>query len=73
MAMKHKLDWSPGPGIGVLAIERQDERWLVLGEVSVVCLCPDCEKPPRKRHGRYSRDLQDLPAQGRPVVIRVSS
>ena len=70
--MKHTADWSPNPEISVLAVERQDERWLVSGEVSGVCLCPDCEQPSRTRHGRFRRDLQDLPAQGRPVVIRLS-
>ena len=28
--------------------------------------------PPGHVHGRYSRDLQDLLAQGRPVVVRIS-
>jgi len=71
-SMKHSADWSPSSEIRVLSVDRQDGRWLVSGESSAVCVCPDCQQPSRTRHGRYSRDLQDLPAQGRPVVVRIS-
>jgi transposase len=70
--MKHRADWSPGADIRVLSVNEEDGRWLVSGESSSACACPTCKQPSRVRHGRYSRDLQDLPAQGRPVVIRVS-
>jgi transposase len=70
--MKHRADWSPSADIRVLAVDGEDGRWLISGESSAACVCPTCEQPSRARHGRYSRDLQDLPAQGRPVVIRVS-
>jgi hypothetical protein len=70
--MKQIADWSPSSDIRVLAVDGEDGRWLVSGEASAACACPDCQQPSRVRHGRYSRDLQDLPAQGQPVVIRVS-
>ena len=69
--MKHKADWSPNPEIRVLAVERQDDRWLVSGEVSEVCLCPDCEQPSRTRHDATAVTFRTS-GQGRPVVIRVS-
>ena len=70
--MKRIADWSPSSDIRVLAVDGEDGRWVVSGEASAACACPDCQQPSRVRHGRYSRDLQDLPAQGQPVVIRVS-
>ena len=36
-------------------------------------LCPCCEQPSRRVHGRYTRTLADLPWGGVPVRLRVPS
>ena len=34
-------------------------------------ICLDCGLRSRSRHGRSSRDLQDLPVQGKPVTVKL--
>jgi transposase len=35
--------------------------------------CPDCGAPSAVVHSRYDRHLQDLPWQGRPVILRIQA
>jgi transposase len=34
-------------------------------------ICPDCDRPTKRIHSRYTRRLADLPWQGRAVRIEV--
>uniref|UniRef100_UPI00353054F2 transposase family protein n=1 Tax=Martelella sp. NC20 TaxID=2740298 RepID=UPI00353054F2 len=68
-----RTKWSPGPGAKVLGITLQDEEnWIVSTEAKPVGMCPDCGMRNRHRHGWHSRCLQDLPAQGQVVKIKLA-
>ena len=70
--MQAKLRWSPGPGVKVLGITLQDEEhWVVSAVANPNGVCPDCGTRSRYRHGRSNRSLQDLPVQGKPVMVKL--
>lgn len=72
MVMRTKSKWSPGLGVTGQDITLQDED---LGMVSAiaqpVCICPDCGKRSRHRHGWRSQSLSDLPIQERTVKVKL--
>ena len=64
-------EWSPGLGIEVSGVERIDGNWVVSATLNGCRRCPACDVRSRSRHGWYVRRLQDLPAQGAAVKLRL--
>jgi hypothetical protein len=62
--MKNKAQWSPGSGMQVVDVERLDGKWLITATGKAFGACPSCSVLSTIRHGRYSRQLQDLLEQG---------
>ena len=54
-----------------MAVERDDDRWVISAAAREIGSCPGCGARSRRRHSRYSRCLQDLPAQGAIVALSV--
>lgn len=69
--MKHQADWAPNPGVSVHKAERLDDKWLISATSRGSSSCPDCAVPSSSFHSSYIRRLQDLPEQGREVVLAV--
>ena len=67
--MKQKSEWSPGPGVQVLDVERIKTNWVVHTLAIGPGCCPVCSTPSKCRHGWNTRWLQDLPAQGMAVKV----
>jgi transposase len=63
--------WTLGPGVRIMAVERDGNRWVISAAAREIGTCSGCEVRSRRRHSRYSRCLQDLPAQGAVVALRV--
>jgi transposase len=55
----------------VVDVERLDGKWLIAATSGASGACPSCSVPSTTRHGRYSRQLQDLPEQGTVVALSV--
>ena len=71
--MQTKSKWSPGPGVRVLGITLQDEEnWVVSAVAKPIGICPACGVRSRHRHGWRSRNLSDLPIQGRVVKVKLT-
>lgn len=69
--MKHKVDWAPGPEVRGLEAERLDDKWLISATSRGSSSCPSCAVSSSSCHSSYIRHLQDLPEQGREVVLAV--
>lgn len=70
--MHTKSKWSPGPGGKILGVALTvDDGWVVSDAGSAVGICPDCGRQSRNRHGGSRRSLQDLPVQGKPVIVKL--
>ena len=69
--MKSKAQWSPGPDVRVVGIERLDEHWLISAVSEGAGTYPTCSVQSTFRHGHYVRQLQDLAAQGTVVKLNV--
>ena len=69
--MQAKSTWTLGPGVRIMAVERDGDRWVISATAREIGSCPGCGARSRRRHSRYSRCLQDLPAQGAIVALRV--
>ncbi len=54
-----------------MAVEREGDRWVISAAAREIGSCPACGARSRRRHSRYSRCLQDLPAQGAIVALRI--
>jgi transposase len=54
-----------------MAVERDGDRWVISAAAREIGSCPGCGARSRRRHSRYSRCLQDLPAQGAIVALRI--
>lgn len=54
-----------------MAVERDGDRWVISAAAREIGFCPGCGARSRRRHSRYSRCLQDLPAQGAVVALKV--
>jgi hypothetical protein len=62
--------WAPAPKQKVTSVEREGPGWTVSLDSEGDADCPICGTRSSSRHGAYIRSLQDLPAQGTPVVIQ---
>jgi len=69
--VQRRSSWSLGQGIRVLTAERIGGQWLISGVAGGSGVCPDCGKRSSRRHGWQERRLQDLPAQGAPVTVKL--
>ncbi|MCB8878366.1 transposase family protein [Acidisoma silvae] len=69
--MKKVSEWSPGLSIKICEANRIDGGWIVSAVMSGGAHCPMCGTHFSRRHGWYIRDLQDLPAQGAAVKLRL--
>ena len=69
--MQAKAEWAPGPGVRISQIERMDGGWTVSATMRDGGRCPSCDTKSRRRHGWYIRHLQDLPAHGAAVRLRL--
>jgi transposase len=63
--------WALGSGLQLLGSECHDGCWTVLALGQGSARCPVCDVQSTRRHGWQVRRLQDLPAQGTPVTLRV--
>jgi hypothetical protein len=61
----------PEIGLTLLGFEKSEQRWLVRAEGRTRSDCPSCGTQSTARHSRYWRQLQDLPAQGKRVALRL--
>ena len=48
-----------------------DDSWVVSAACPGFCICPDCGRRTRNRHGWSNRSLQDLPVQGKAVTVKL--
>jgi transposase len=69
--MKHNIGLAPCAGISILEAKRSDREWVVEANGREHSICPCCGTRSRSRHSSYVRHLQDLPAQGAPVTLRL--
>ena len=69
--MTKNAKWALGSGFQLLGSECRDGRWTVCALGQGSARCPGCDAQSTRRHGWQVRHLQDLPAQGTPVTLRV--
>ncbi len=69
--MQQKSGWAPAHGVQILNAEQVDGHWIILARHEASGRCPDCGKPSSSRHGWHERRLQDLPAQGAGVTVKL--
>jgi hypothetical protein len=63
--------WAPGLGVRVLESTRVDNHWTILALTEGLGVCPSCGGRSTHRHGWHERHLQDLPAQGASVTLKL--
>ena len=69
--MHRRLALALGLGIRILDAERIDDRWLIKAIGQDSGRCPDCAKISSVRHSWHIRSLQDLPAHGAAVTLKL--
>jgi transposase len=69
--MKTNAGWALGVGMRISQIERVDSGWAVSATADDGGRCPACGARSSRRHGWHVRQLQDLPAQGAAVRLRL--
>jgi hypothetical protein len=69
--MMKNAKWAPASGLQLLGSEYRDARWTVSAVGRGTARCPGCDVLSTRRHGSQVRHLQELPAQGTPVTLRV--
>jgi Transposase/zinc-finger of transposase IS204/IS1001/IS1096/IS1165 len=69
--VKSKSRWAPGLGVRVLGAQNTHGQWVILAVGGEVGVCPDCGTESSHRHGWHARHLQDLPAQGAGVTVKL--
>jgi transposase len=69
--MEKKSRWAPGAGVRILGAEQIHNQWMISAVGDGVGVCPDCGDPSSHRHGWHERHLQDLPAQGAGVTVKL--
>ncbi len=69
--MKKRSRWSPGLGVQILCAEQSHGQWVILAVGDGDGVCPDCGSQSSHRHGWHRRHLQDLPAQGAGVNVKL--
>ena len=57
--------------LGLRGIEQDSDSWVVEANAPAIAACPDCGVSLRARHSSYSRQLKDLPIQGRSVRLKL--
>jgi hypothetical protein len=70
--MMKNAKWTLAFGLQHLGSECRDGRWTVSAAGRGTARCPECDVRSTRRHGWQVRHLQDLPAQGTPVTLRVN-
>ena len=65
------------PHLAGVVTERAQEAagrvFLLVRAAAAEAVCPQCGALSRRVHSRYARRLHDVPAGGRPVVIRLAA
>ena len=69
--MKRKSRWAPGAGVRILGAEQVHGQWVISAVGEGFSVCPDCGRQSLHRHGWNERRLQDLPAQGAAVTVKL--
>jgi hypothetical protein len=69
--MRRRREWAPGLGVEVSGLERIEGGWAVSATMNDYGRCPACDTRSSRRHGWYIRRLQDMPAQGVAVGVRL--
>jgi zinc-finger of transposase IS204/IS1001/IS1096/IS1165 len=69
--MTQNEDWAPGPGVEIVGAERVGDRWVISAVGPDSGVCPGCRQTSTRRHSRYVRHLQDLPAQSARVMVKL--
>jgi hypothetical protein len=69
--VQSKSRWAPGRGVRIVSAEQIDCQWVISAVNAGLGVCPGCGKQSLHRHGWHKRQLQDLPAQGAGVTIRL--
>ncbi len=69
--MKTRAEWAPVPEVSISRVEQVDGGWTVSATLMDGGRCPACDATSTRRHGWYVRHLQDLPAQGAAVRLRL--
>ncbi len=69
--MERKSIWSLGLGVRILDAKQLGSQWLISAAAVGSGVCPDCGRRSARRHGWHERHLQDLPAQGAPVAVKL--
>jgi transposase len=70
--MMENAKWALASGLQLQGSECHDGRWTVSAVGRGTARCPGCDVRSAQLHGWQVRHLQDLPAQGTPVTLRVS-
>src|SRR5271169_284766 len=70
--MKTNAEWAPGVGLRISQVEVGKGGWVVSAIMDDGGRCPACDTRSSRRHGSYVRHLQDLPAQGAAVRLRLN-
>ena len=68
--MEKSALWALAPKQTVSLVEREGPGWTLSLDSQGDADCPICGMRSSSRHGSYIRSLQDLPAQGTPVLIQ---
>ena len=71
--MRKNTDWAPGSGARILAVERDGDHWVISAVGPEIGSCPGCRESSTRRRSRYFRHLQDLPAQGAAVMVKMQA
>jgi len=69
--MEKRARWTLGPEIQVENFEFQDDCWVVSASGAGTPVCPGCGNTSNSRHSWHNRQMQDLPAHGVPVVLKL--
>jgi len=69
--MKKRSRCAPGLGVRILGAEQRHGQWVILAVGDGDGICPDCGSQSSHRHGWHQRHLQDLPAQGAGVNVKL--
>lgn len=70
---KHLLPLIPAGLAVVQVLPAPDHVTILTTPQPATAICPDCGTPSHRVHSRYQRALDDLPWQGRPVMLRVQA
>jgi transposase len=69
--MQRGISWNLGSEMQVKRVACQNGHWLVSASGKGKRSCPSCGTISKSRHSWHARQLQDLPVQGEPVVLRL--